>query len=61
MCGPDAWHIVAVLEKLFEVKMCDNQKPVVKVREYEKDDYETVCRLFYNGKGCQKWRLLYFS
>ena len=38
--------------------MCDNQKPVVKVREYENDDYETVCRLFYNGKRCQKCHVL---
>ena len=32
--------------------MCDNKKVVIKIRKYEKADYDVVCKLFYNGMVC---------
>ena len=32
--------------------MCENKKVVIKIRKYEKADYDVVCKLFYNGMVC---------
>ena len=34
------------------INMCDNKKVVIKIRKYEKADYDVVCKLFYNGMVC---------
>ena len=34
--------------------MFENKKPIIYIREYEKDDYDKVCKLIYDGKGMVK-------